>query len=153
MLLQSPASGPDESKTVSSSLSDLLRATDLTNLLDRVYDARIQTYTGFVPAPGEPEGFNDRGEPHTKNGSYSEDPDEEEDRHAGNVSLINALEKLRIKMHAIGRAVALDPAYGPKTQINEDTFYKLFGELDRGLWEEPAARYGFQKGIESFSRG
>jgi hypothetical protein len=126
----------------------------LSRLLESVRDARIQAHTGFVPAPGEPEGFDVRGEPLAKRGSYKENVEDNNysgSRSVGRFLLFITTEKLRRLLFEIGRSVALDPADGRKTQIDEGTFDKLFGDLGFELLRTPAAVEGFRKGIESAS--
>jgi hypothetical protein len=130
-------------------MSFLIDAAKLEFLLEGVRVARIQTHAGFVPNPGEPEGFDDRGEPLAKRGGYKQANNYSEARSVGRLMLFAATKKLRRLMSEIGRAVALDPAYGPKTQIKEGTFDKLFGDLGFELLRTPAAVEGFREGIES----
>jgi hypothetical protein len=127
----------------------------LERLLEDARVARIQTHAGFVPAAGEPEGFDDRGDPLAKRGSYKKDTENNsysQARWVGRMRLFRATNKLRESMYAIGREVALDPAYGAKTQINEGTFDKLFGDLGFELLRTPAAVEGFQEGRNSIPK-
>jgi hypothetical protein len=55
-------------------------------------------------------------------------------------------------MFEIGRATALNPPYGPKVQIDEVTFDKLFGYLGFELLRTPAAVAGFQQGVQSVQK-
>ena len=125
-------------------------------LLDELCEARIQTHTGFVPDLGEPEGFDERGEPLAKRGSYKKNTEGNkysEARTIGRMQLFRATKKLRQMMYVVGREVAFDPAYGTTTQIDEGTFDKLFGELGFELLRTPAAVEGFQEGVESLQTG
>ena len=126
--------------------------TKIEQFLEDMRVARIQTHGGLVPATGEPEGFDDRGEPIAKHGTYRIDTEADkysQARTVGRMRLFRATEKLRLSMHAFGREVAIDPTWGPNTQINEDTFEKLFGSLGFELLRTPAAVKGFQEGIDS----
>jgi hypothetical protein len=125
-------------------------------LLDELCEARIQTHTGFVPDLGEPEGFDDRGEPLAKRGSYKKNTEGNkysEARTIGRMQLFRATKRLRQTMSAVGREVAFNPTYGPNIQIDDVTFDKLFGELGFELLRTSAAVEGFQEGVESLQTG
>jgi hypothetical protein len=118
-----------------------------------VYETRKQTHVGFIPPPGEEEGFDDWGYPLSKHGSYSEKEGDRVDRRMSEHFLLGSIQKLRQAMVDIGRACALDPEFAAKADANEETFDKLFADLGSILLGELTAVEGFREGVISARQG
>jgi hypothetical protein len=126
--------------TMSPALSKAIDDAKLDRILDEIHDAKQQ--------------INAR--PSRNSGGFTEEQEKEEieqDHRLGERLLPAATGKLRKAMYDIGRACALDPAYKTTAGVNEGTFEKLFGQLGpdiaRRLLAEPAAKEGFQAGMDS----